>query len=223
MPVSRSVVLFFPVASAEIKQNLPVKSAPGPDGLAARQLKSMPMIMLKVLLNLLMYLKKAPTTLKGARTVFILKTTRATLPSDFRPITLTPVLLRLFNKILAQRVSEVVTPDFCQRAFQPVDGCAKNVLLLSATIQEARRSLRPLYMASVYLSKAFDKVSTAAVLEGARCAGLGDSFVHYINDLYENAITILSFEQQSKVVQPTAGVRQGDSLSPFQFGDGRVL
>ncbi|KAG0445287.1 hypothetical protein HPB47_017304 [Ixodes persulcatus] len=111
-------------------------------------------------------------------------------------------------------LTPVVTLDFHQRAFQPVDGCAENVLLLSATIQEARRSLPPLYMLSVDLSKAFDRVSTAAILEGARCAELGDSFVQYIKDLYESANTILSFEHQSKVVQPTAGVSSCRGLTP---------
>lgn len=76
-----------------------------------------------------MLFKKVPTSLKCARTVFVPKKVGACEPSHFRPITVAPVLLRLLNKILAQRAAKIVQLDHRQRAFLPVDGCAENVML----------------------------------------------------------------------------------------------
>lgn len=112
------VDVFYPISATEIKSNSsPLGSAPGPDGITARQLRFVPALLLRVLLNLLMVLKKVPTALKGARTIFKPKKTGAFLPSDFRSITVAPVLLRLLNKILAQRASQLVKLDFRQRVF----------------------------------------------------------------------------------------------------------
>lgn len=57
--------------------------------------------------------------------------------------------------------------DCRQRDFQPVDGCAENILLLATALHEAKTRLKPLYMASLDLTKAFDSVVVAAILWGA--------------------------------------------------------
>lgn len=49
--------------------------------------------------------------------------------------------------------------DFQQRAFQSVDGCAENILLLYTALDEAHQKLRPLHLASMDLAKAFDRVT----------------------------------------------------------------
>ncbi|KAG0433654.1 hypothetical protein HPB47_019691 [Ixodes persulcatus] len=128
-----------------------------------------------------------------------------------------PVVQRLLHKILARRLAAAVGLNFRQRAFQPVDGCAENVLLLATAIAEAKQRLRPLYMASIDLTKAFDRVSTEAIVRGALRAGLTDNFVAYVRDLYRTSQSILNYKAESLLVKPTTGVRQGDPLSPTMF------
>lgn len=212
------VNLFYPVTSREVTSNLPpVKSAPGPDGFTARLLRTVPNTTLEVIMNLMALVKRVPTSLRGARTTFIPKKSPAKCYSDFRPITVSSVLLRLYHRILAKRLINELDFDYRQRAFTPVDGCAENVFLLASVLEDAKQKLRPLHMASLDLSKAFDRVTTEAVLRGARRAGLDQGFLDYLQDLYEDSWTKLTLEGSSRVVHPTVGVRQGDPLSPLLF------
>lgn len=220
-PVARpdeEIDIFSPVTAKELREaRLPLSSAPGPDGFTARLLRAVPSTILRVLLNLLMLLGRVPAALQAGRTVFIPKTSPATEAGHFRPITMAPVVQRLLHKVLARRLTAAVGLNFRQRAFQPVDGCAENVLLLATAIAEAKQRLRPLYMASIDLTKAFDRVSTEAIIRGAVRAGLADSFVAYVRDLYRTSQSILTYKGESLLVEPTTGVRQGDPLSPTMF------
>lgn len=217
VPAQR-IDVFQPATAQDIKVALPPKnSAAGPDGFTARLLRSVPLPLLRVLVNLLLLLRRLPTAWRAARTSFIPKKNPASLPSDFRPITVGPVIQRLFHKILARRVTAAASLDFRQRAFQPVDGCAENILLLSTALDEARQKLRPLHLASVDLAKAFDRVTTESILRGALRAGFDDSLLAYIRELYATSYTTLQYEGEELVVQPTTGVRQGDPLSPVLF------
>lgn len=212
------VNLFYPVSAQEVRGNLPpVRSAPGPDGFTARLLKTVPNATLRVIMNLLVLVQRVPTSLRGARTTFIPKKSPAKCYSDFRPITVSSVLLRLYHRILAKRILSSLDFDYRQRAFTPVDGCAENVFLLASVLEDAQQKLRPLHMASLDLSKAFDRVTTDAIIRGARRAGLNKEFLDYLRDLYEDSWTTLSLEGASLVVHPTVGVRQGDPLSPLLF------
>ncbi|EEC06477.1 hypothetical protein IscW_ISCW003937 [Ixodes scapularis] len=85
--------LFFPASASDINNAMiPVASAAVPDGFLAHLLKSVPPFLLRVLVNLLLLARRAPVALWEARTTFISKTTDATEPSQFRPITVASVL-----------------------------------------------------------------------------------------------------------------------------------
>uniref|UniRef100_A0A131Z2I9 Reverse transcriptase n=1 Tax=Rhipicephalus appendiculatus TaxID=34631 RepID=A0A131Z2I9_RHIAP len=207
-----------PITAQDIKYAFPaVSSSPGPDGFTAKELKSVPVVVLQLLLNILLVQKRLPVSLCSARTVFIPKVDGATSPSQFRPITVAPVLLRLLHKVLANRLQAMALLDCRQRAFVPVDGCGENVHLLGTILHEARRKRRALYMASVDIAKAFDSVTLDALLVALARKGIAEEFREYVRQFYEMASTVLTFQDNTLLVRPSRGVRQGDPLSPILF------
>lgn len=108
-----------PVIMKEIS-NTAKFSAPGSDGVSAR------LYTMANLLNLILYMGNNPNNLLESYTTLIHKIDNATEPGDYRPITVSSVITRLLNKILARRLLSSIKIDTRQKAFHSVDGCAHN-------------------------------------------------------------------------------------------------
>ncbi|KAL1483712.1 hypothetical protein MTO96_032986 [Rhipicephalus appendiculatus] len=88
------------ITAQDIKSAMPLRNtASGPDGSSAKRLHSCPLILLRVLLNLLIMQKRLPLILCNARTIFIPKVPGASTASLHRPITVSHVLTRLLHKV----------------------------------------------------------------------------------------------------------------------------
>lgn len=59
-------------------------------------------------------------------------------PSEYRPITVSSLLVRAFHKVLANRIVKYVPLNKWQRAFQALDGCAESTLLLDFMLRYHR-------------------------------------------------------------------------------------
>ena len=98
--------------------------SPDTDGLMPRYLRAVPVNVLVRVLNLMMWCESLVKYLIDARTVFLPKNDNAMDPADFRPITISSALARLFHRILAKRIDSAVEFREEQRVFSPgIDGC----------------------------------------------------------------------------------------------------
>lgn len=110
-------------------------------------------------MNLLLIGGKIPEFLFESKIILIPKKEEASNPGDFRPITVSSVLVRTFHKILVNRLAKAITLDGRQRAFLPRDGTARNIFDLNMILRYHRQYYKPLYLSSINLTKAFDFVS----------------------------------------------------------------
>ena len=83
----------------------------------------------------MMWCERLPKHLMVARTIFIPKKPDAVDPADFRPITISSALVRLFHCILAKRIDSAM--EFSEEACRAgIDSCGDNMfsLILSFTV-----------------------------------------------------------------------------------------
>lgn len=194
------------------------KSAPGPDGLTEQDIRGFPKGMLLCLYNLFMWCEELPECLLASRTIFIPKKGFENMPEKYRPITIPSVMVRGFHSILAGRLAKELDIDERQRGFRNMDGCRDNTFQLDMILRQHYRSLKPLYIASVDITKAFPSVSHPCLLECMRSFGVPSEFVRYIEGVYRRGYTILQGQGwTSDKIYPRRGVRQGDPLSPPIF------
>lgn len=211
--------LWTPITPDEIKKSMPANTtSAGPDGLTARTLKGVPAGILCRIFNLFMYCRRAPSYLLESLTTLIPKKPGAVEPSDFRPITVSAVLMRAFHKVLATRLSKQVKFDQRQRAFRPTDGCSDNVFLLDMVLRDHHARHKSLFVASLDIAKAFDSVAHSTIRDTLRVMGLPPPLVEYIMSVYSDSTTRLCCDRwTSDIIKPKCGVKQGDPMSPVIF------
>ena len=82
-----------------------------------------------------------------ARTIFIPKKPDAVDPADFRPITISSALARLFHRILAKKIDSAVEFSEEQRAFRAgIDGCGDNTVLLDSILRSGYELKKSIYL-----------------------------------------------------------------------------
>ena len=203
----------------EVQIKILADKACGVDGMKKADLVDMDKKDLVGLLNLLVQLKEHPASLKLNRTILLPKgTTGLSEATNWRPISISSILVRLLHRIMSQRLLKAVNLNRRQRAFIPADGCFENVMLLDHVVKRARKTPCELDIFGIDLSKAFDSVSRHSVTRALRRQGIEEDFVTYTTNVFNGCTTEISVGTvKIPGVSLTRGVKQGDCLSPLLF------
>ena len=189
------------------------RTARGLDGRSKADVEALGVVKLRWLYNAALWFGRLPPSLTQGRSVLIPKVDEPTSPSDFRPLTITPILTRVLHRVLAKRVSTHAPLPQSQRGFKREEGCAANIMLVRQAISQAKAAPKSLYMAFLDFKKAFDSVGHPAIRKACLRWGLGEKFSNYVGNTLDQAVT----DFEGAKVPITRGVMQGDPLSPLLF------
>ena len=145
-----------------------------------------------------------------------------TLPDNYRKITITPAIGKIFDGILNNRLQfakECLSlGDPLQNGFKPNASAIDNVFLLNGIIDKCKANGRPLYTCFVDFKSAFDLINRSALLFKLINQGCVGKFLSVIQSMFLNATSHVKWGgHHGEIFENMYGVLQGGVLSPNLF------
>lgn len=219
-PMSLDMIL-APITTREVSARVARirrRVAAGPDGLQKRHLmRRNGGCVLYALINTILLALKQPTAWRQNRTTLLLKEGKdSSLATNYRPITISSILSRIYWSTIDQRLRGVIHLNARQKGFVSEMGCYNNINILNELLAAAKNQTGGVFV-QVDISKAFDTLPHPAIKAALYDQGLPDEVVMMIMRSYEGMHTSICRNGQTAEIELMRGVKQGDPLSPLIF------
>ena len=145
------------------------------------------------------------------------------LVSEFRPISLSNVLYKIFSKVLANRLKKFLPTLITEHQSAFTKSCliSDNVLVAFESLHSMQnhKSKKDGYMAvKLDMSKAYDRVEWSFLEAIMRRMGFTERWIQLMMVGVKTVSYFVLVNGEPKgMIKPTRGIRQGDLLSPFLF------
>ena len=227
-PVPSADALNAPVTTCEVcssLQKLKGRKAAGIDGMPAELLKSGPFSMMECLASLFTAILngKYPEQLStGLITAVHKKGDKADL-NNYRPITVIPVLAKLFASVLTRRLADWAERNNLraptQAGFRANRGTSDQLSVLNYIVKSCLSRGEKLYCCFVDFEKAFDTVDRDVLWAVLANIGVRGQFLKCLQSLYGvDSAAVRTAQGTSGAFRCFQGVQQGSPLSPLLFG-----
>ena len=228
--LTNSRISTFDINMNEIKDiinGLSTKKAHGPDHISVNMVKLCGhhlYVPLKIIFINILETGIFPDQWKEANVTPVHKKNDKQIISNYRPISLLPVLAKVFERIIFKNLynylvsNNLITKN--QSGFRPGDSCTNQLLSLVHEIQTAFDHRKCLEVRSVYLdmSKAFDKVWHEGLIFKLKQNGIEGKFLNLLqNYLTNRKQRVVLNGMESNWGEIKAGVPQGSVLGPLLF------
>ena len=208
---------------ATLKRLNPHK-APGPDGIKGKLLKNCASQLSSIftyIFQLLVNCHTMPRDWKMSTIIPIPKNSKASQPNDFRPVALTSVIAKCFERILCMflktQVNDLLDPfQFAYRAQRGTDDACLTLLnFLSKHLSGAKTYARILM---IDFSSAFNSIEPIILLRRLKDLNVNNTLICFIHDfLRDRPQKVFANGIYSNELILNTGVPQGCVLSPTLF------
>lgn len=198
--------------------------APGPDGFPAEFYKHFWSTLFPLFSRTITEIKqnaKIPSHMNTALISLIPKPNKDhTLTSNYRPISLINVDLKIISKVLSHRIEKII-PDIIhpdQTGFIKGRHASNNTRRLYNLMHYSSVQQKDTLIATLDAEKAFDRVNWKFLFTTLQKFGFGESFINWIKILYTSpSATVTTNGLTSQSFTLHRGTRQGCPLSPSLF------
>lgn len=204
--------------------------AAGESGLFAEVFKVAPEPFSKILMVLFAFCYRyhvIPTSWRLARIQPVAKKGDLTLINNYRPISLTEIPRKLFEKCLLPVVSSYVEPlSIEQGGFRPQRGCYDQVAVLQEFLSQkegclsttSKRKMADRWCAFLDIKAAYDSVDRSLLWNRCIHIGLPGNLISVLQVLFDNNFSYVALNgKQSGQFPIASGVLQGSLLSPILY------
>ena len=165
-----------------------------------------------------------PEAWRKAISILIYKKGETDDPGNFRPITLEPVLLKVFTSFLRNRMFEFMVKNnyaepCIQKGFIPgLSGTFEHIASMSHIINQAKLKQRSVTITLIDLRNAFGEVDHNLIKHVMKYHHIPDDVCEHVVRLYSRFYTAVTTESYTTdFIKIEKGVLQGDCLSPLIF------
>lgn len=137
---------------------------------------------------------------------------------NYRPITLIPVISKIFEHVILQLCENSLTSDQLQFGFKKGIGCVDTIFALRITVEYFLSKGSSMYLAALDIRKAFDSVKHDKLFDCLLKQGVPLILVDVLRNWYSKLFVNVRWGgSQSSFFDVCNGVRQGSVLSPCLF------
>ena len=228
-PVNISEFAFAPISQTNVEKlvmELKNDKATGPDGVGSRLLKAGSPVLshiLSIIFSKSLEKGYVPRCWKTKRVSPIFKTGSKIDPSNYRPISILPIPMKVFEKIIHKQVADFIFQhNFLndrQSGFRKMYSTTSAVLDVSDFILKQLDENNFVGAVLIDFKKAFDTVDHSILLKKLWCLGFRDVsfewFESYLSDRYQK--TLINNTESDLLQEDVYGVPQGSVLGPLLF------
>ena len=227
-PFPMKAVLHFKWVSYYLPSKIRGKGTAGPDNIPPSFLKSLSPLALQELLSIFnssFSLAHCPCIWRVATIISLLKAGKS--PSEvasFRPISLTSWVVKLLERILADRLYYIAETNNLlsrlQASFRKGQSCEDHITRIDQVIEDGfqQRPMQRSVLTLLDFSKAYDTVWREKLLLHMLDTGIPSTFFQWIQSFFNDRMArVQLFNVFSSSQRFTQGLPQGSVLAPLLF------
>ncbi len=140
-------------------------------------------------------------------------------PGNYRPISILPILYKLFARIICSRITKVLEEhQSCDQAgFRSGFSVEDHLLTISILAEMQLEADQPLWISALDFQTAFDSITHESLWDALWELEVHENYIETLSRLYAGQTGVVNTGIDSKTFKISKGTRQGDPVSPVLF------